>query len=287
MSEQVIQVVSDEPIVEPVAPEVVTSEPTVTRWSDGFASDIRDHPITQRLENPEAGIRELIGAQKLIGADKVVIPGEDSTPEERDAFYTKLGRPAKVDDYDLSSVEIPEGLPVDEEFQKGMVEKMHALGLNSTQVSGVLKDYYEATGGQYQTSMGDLQRGRETAEQDLRNEWGRSYDANIDLANRALKAGAGEKFEELVGLKMADGSELGSHPDVVRCFAKLGGNTGEHGLVSGTPARSILSPKEASTKRNELMGDQEFLAKYTSNQHPQHAWAVDQIKNLTEMEYVE
>ncbi len=280
-----------EPSAEPTAP---VSEPTATpapapsapsvRWSDGFAPDIRDHPITQRLEDPEAGIRELIGAQKLIGADKIALLNENSTPEEQNAFFTKLGRPAKVEDYDLSGVSVPEGLPLDADFQSSMVEKMHARGASQEMVAGILNDYYESVGGQFQAMQVDTAQAREASEKELRNEGGKSYDANVDLANRALVAGAGGD-EAILQLKMADGGTLGANPDVIRVFAALGGKMNEHGLVGAKSSTSIMSRPEAEAKRNSHFADQEFMDKYLHKEHPQHDWAVQQITDLTEMQF--
>ena len=265
--------------VEPGAP--VAPVAPAGRWSDGFSPEVRDHPITQRLDNPEAGIRELIGAQKLIGADKVVIPGEDSTDEDRDTFYTRLGRPAKAEDYDLDSLEPPEGVPWDDEFQTSMVASMHKYGLSQAQVRGILSDYNEGVGGQFQQANGDLARAREEGINDLRKEWGNSAAEQEAHAVKAFKAGAGANYKQVAGLEMADGSIVGDNPALIRVFASLGSRMGEHGLPGGaTTPTAETTASAAMDKHNELWADKKFAHEYVTADDPRHAAAVKKMENV-------
>lgn len=48
---------------------------------------------------------KMAGAQKLLGKEKTVIPGENATPEERAAFHVKMGRPENPEGYTFTSIE--------------------------------------------------------------------------------------------------------------------------------------------------------------------------------------
>ncbi len=267
-------------LAEPTAAPV--SEPASTgNWRDSLSPDLRNNPTLEHHESVESVAKELVNVQKLIGADKIVIPGEDASPEEWDSFHTKLGRPADPANYDLEALEVPEGMPWDGEFQTSMVGTMHKLGLNQKQVQGVLGAYIESIGGQYQQATGDTARARETGINDLRNEWGKSFDSQVDLATRAFRAGAGENFEAVADIQLVGGGKLGDHPDVIKAFAQLGGKMSEHGLVGATASRSTLSPTEAGGERNKLMADQDFLKAYLDGGHLEHAAAVKRINDLT------
>ncbi len=283
---------SSEPVTEPAAlaaaPDEptpasapVTPEPVTPSWRDSLPVDLRDNPTLVGIDSVEGLAKDHINVQKLIGADKIARPQEDWTPEQWDDFHTKLGRPAKVEDYDLGGIQVPEGLPWNSEFQDSMVGVMHGLGLNQKQVQGVLGAYIESQAGQYQQVTGDATRSRDTAIQDLQNEWGKSYPAQVDLATRAFRAGAGENYEAVADLVMADGGLLGDHPDIIRAFAQLGGKMNEHGLVGATATRTTLSPGEAGDARRKLMSDEDFLKAYMDGGHFEHAAAVKRIKDLT------
>jgi len=276
---------AEPPISEPAAPEPTTvpiSTPTPSgNWRDSLPADLRSNPTLESIESVEALAKEHVNVQAMIGVERIERPKEDWTPEQFKEFYGKLGRPAEAKDYDLEGIERPEGLPWDDGFQESMIGIMHEAGLTQGQVQKILGGYVESVGGQFTQATGDAARTRESAVQDLRNEWGKSFDAQVDLAKRAFRSGAGENFEEVAGLLMADGSQLGDHPGVIRAFAALGGKMNEHGLVGGVSSRAILSPSEAVGEKNKLLADPDFLKPYLDEGHLEHAAAVKRINDLT------
>lgn len=265
-------------------PEVVETPPN---WRDSLSPDLKSNPVLERFDNVEALAKEHINAQKLIGADKIAIPGENATEEERAAFYTRLGRPAKVEDYDLSKVEIPEGIEADEEFQTAMLEKMHARGASQQMVEGILSDYYEAMGSQLSQRDTNLQQDFDDGIKMLRNEWGKSYDGNVDLAKRAFVAAAGEKAAEFGQIKLENGQLLGNDARILKMFAEIGNRMADHGLVGAAASRSTRTPSEAASEKNKLLADPDFMQAYTDGQHLEHAAAVQKIQDLIEMEISE
>jgi len=293
MSEAAVSL-SEPPVNPEPAPEAVAtpeSTPAVApatpepSWRDSLSADLRDNPTLASIKDVESLAKDHVNVQKLIGADKIARPQEDWTPEQHEEFWTKLGRPMAAEDYDLSGFTPPEGVPWDDGLQTTMVEGMHKLGLNNDQVAGVLGLYGETTGAQYTEATGDATRTRESGIQDLRNEWGKSFNAQVDLAKRAFMAGAGEGFEALAGLPMADGGQLGDHPAIIKAFAQLGGKMSEHGLVGATASpRSTLSPSEAGNQIAKLLSDEDFLKSYTNAEHLEHSASVKRINDLTEMQ---
>ena len=275
-----------EPTPEPT-PTIAAPEPTPApepsgNWRDQHLPvDLRDNPTLANIANVEGVARELVNVQKLIGADKVVIPGKDATPEDWNTFHTKLGRPEKAEDYDLSGLEIPEDLPWDSDLQTSMVEKMHKLGMSQAMVQGVLSGYVEFTGSQFEQNAGDKARAREDAVKTLQKEWGNSYPAQKDRARRALVAGA-EGDESILHLPMEDGLPLGSNPAVLKVFATLGKKMDEHGLIGPKTIVTTPTSKEAVAQRNKLMEDEVFMKAYMSDEHPEHAAAIQRIANLTD-----
>ena len=265
----------------------VTTQTTLSQtanWRDSLPPDLKDNPTLSQIPDIQTLAKNHVNVQKLIGTEKIERPKEDWTPDQFADFYTKLGRPADSKDYDLEGIDIPESLPWDNEFQDSMLGIMHEAGLTQAQVQKVLGGYISKVGGDFEAATGESQRTRESGIQDLRNEWGKSFDAKVDLAKRAFMAGAGQNFEQVAGLTLQDGSKLGDHPAIIRAFASLGGKMNEHGLVGGKTSNAIMSPKEASGQRNKLLADPEFLKAYLDATHLEHNAAVDRIKDLTIME---
>lgn len=273
-----------EPVVTEPTTVPITTPATTGNWRDSLPDDLRSNPTLESLDSVEALAKEHINVQKLIGTEKIERPKEDWTPDQFADFYTKLGRPAEAKDYDLEGIERPEGLPWDDGFQESMIGVMHKAGLSNIQVKEILSGYIESVGGQFTEMTGESQRTRESAVQDLRNEWGKSFDAQVDLAKRAFRAGAGENFEDIAGLAMADGGKLGDHPGVIKAFAALGGKMNEHGLVGGVSSSATLSPQQAGGEKNKLMADPDFLKAYLDESHLEHGAAVKRISDLTNAE---
>ena len=47
-------------------------------------------------------VKSYLSAQKLVGSNKVAIPNKMATDEDWEEVYSKLGRPAKPEDYKYS-----------------------------------------------------------------------------------------------------------------------------------------------------------------------------------------
>ena len=237
-------------------------------WRDGLSADLRSNPTLEQIPDVETLALNHVNVQKLIGGEKIPRPNENWGEEEWNNHFTQLGRPSKAEDYDLEGIDGPEGVPADAELQSAMVGEMHKLGLNSDQVKGILGFYNNAIGDQYQQGQADVTQARDTGIQELRNEWGKSFPAQVDLAMRAFKSGAGEGFEELAAMELAGGGLLGDHPAIIKAFAALGNKTSEHGLVGATAKRSTFSPEESLTAIATLEAESAHIL--TDKSHPEH-----------------
>jgi len=62
-------------------------------------------PWAKEIKSPEDLWEKMAGAQKLLGKDKVVVPGDNATAEEMAAFYTRMGRPETSEGYKFANIE--------------------------------------------------------------------------------------------------------------------------------------------------------------------------------------
>ena len=67
----------------------------------------------------------------MIGQDKVAVPNKNSTEDQWNEVYAKLGRPESADKYALDAKS--ETVAMDEGAIKSFAEQSHKLGLNNTQ----------------------------------------------------------------------------------------------------------------------------------------------------------
>lgn len=276
-----------QPVVEPVAATPAPVTPVVAEnWRQqhlAASPDLLNNPTLEQIPDIATLAKNHVNVQKMIGVDKMPRPQEDWTPEQWAELHTTLGRPADANDYNLDALSIPEGLPWDEAFQGSMVAKMHELGMNQAQVEGMLGHYIGDVSGQFETQTAEAARATEQGMQNLRNEWGKSFDARADLSKRAFTAFAGDQADAVANIQLADGTALGDNPAFVKIFANAGDKMSEHGLIGGNASsRSTLSPAESDAKIKELYADEKFQAALFSKEHPEHDIAVKKMHDLTE-----
>jgi len=184
--------------------------------------------------------------EKLIG-NAVRIPGKDATPEEREEFLTKLGRPKTADEYQLAApTNLPEGLPYDGELAKAFKGKAHELGLTAQQAAGLHEMFVEYNVGAFNgaavKSQEQLVQKATAATEQITKAWGPldgdTAKANFEIGDRVftMAPGGQEVLEELKGLGLiGPNKEILSWP-LAKMFSAIGSALySEGGLLRGNP----------------------------------------------------
>ena len=249
-------------------------------WRHDLSDDLRDHPALGSFADVSALAQEHVHLQKLIGRKGVLPPGEDATDEDYARFYAALGRPATPADYELADIERPEGLPWSAETESRMLERMHAAGLTNAQAKALVADYVELQSGIWLEAQGEQSRVLESALGALRTEWGSSFDAQLDMANRAFAMAFGENVDEVRQLRLSDGSFLGDHPHLVRAFAEIGKSMMEAEFAGGGSVDGGLSQLDARTQLSDLENDPASRKALLDRSHPDHKLTVSRRSQL-------
>lgn len=184
-------------------------------WLDTLPDDIKGDPSLAVFKDVSGLAKSFVNAQKMIGADKVIIPNEKSSEEEWNAFYQKMGRPESPDKYEIKA---PNGQDLNPEIAKGFKEVAHQLGLSPKQVAK-LADWNFGTIAAQQEShktaqVNALRETISTYKQTLGGE--EKYAARVDEARAALNAVATPELKEFLKT-----SGLGSRPEMIEFFANL------------------------------------------------------------------
>ena len=265
--------------------EETSGTPEPFAWKGHLSDDIRSAEILGRFGDDGSGlaslVRELSGAQKLLGKDKLPMPKDEEDKETWSEVWKRLGRPEKPEEYDLKDLERPEGL-WDPDFESRMVQKMHELGMNQRQVRELMATYIEDAKSQLQDVAGAVEANRAESVKALRKEFGSAYDGRLAVAREAAKQVFGGSLEKVSQMVLADGTALMDHPDMVRAFAKLGQQLQEAEILGdkSQPIATGLSPQEAQKRLNQLMADEKFVDAWLDPQSPGHAAALAQRSEL-------
>ena len=86
-------------------------------WRSALDEGLRSDPTLADIKDLNGLAKSYVHAQRMVGKDKLVIPGEGADPTEWDSFYEKLGRP-QDGKYNLD----PKGIiPDDMPFQQKLL----------------------------------------------------------------------------------------------------------------------------------------------------------------------
>lgn len=278
-SEQITQ--NDVPVEETTqtttdTPQTIEQPSTVAKsWKETISEEFRNDPNISKFTEIDALAKSYINATRMIGQDKVAVPNENSTDDQWNEVYGKLGRPESPDKYKLEVQS--ETVPLDENTVKQFAENAHKLGLNNKQAQGILEYYKNSMEGSLQQSRIDTETAQANAEQELRKEWGRSYDENIKKAGAIAKA---NMSEDILNMELKDGTRIGDHPSVIKGFASIANLMSEDKLVS-TESENVDRGTDYEAEISKIVNDRD--GPYWNRSHPDHDKVVQQVFTLRTM----
>ncbi len=260
--------------VEASAPAEATS---ATPWIDNVSNpDTRAWAEAKGLQN--GTIDNVLGSyhnlEKLMGADKagrtVTLLGDDATDDQRNEFYTRLGRPEDATGYGLAP---PEGQ--DGAFAEWASNTFHAAGLSGAQAAMIAEAWetHRTTTEQGVTEAEQLSA--TNAEATLKKEWGAAYEQKLKGIDTAA-AKLGFTQAQLEGLRASMGP-VGAMKFVDSLNTQLGDHDFDYGEVQQT---NLKTPEQARQELSELSMNREFTEAWLDKQHPGHAAAVSKKQLL-------
>ena len=250
--------------------------PTVAKsWKEAISEEFREDPNIAKFTEIDALAKSYINATRMIGQDKVAVPNNNSTDDQWNEVYDKLGRPESPDKYKLEANS--DVVPLDESAIKSFAENAHQLGLNNKQAQGILEFYKNSMEGSAQQTKIDTETSQAQAEQELRKEWGRSYDDNIKRAAQVAKANMNA---EILDLTLSDGRRLGDHPEIIKGFANIANLMSEDKMI-GTGEDNATSGRDLNEEISKIVNDRD--GPYWNKSHPEHDKIVQQVFTLRSM----
>ena len=251
-------------------------QPTVAKsWKETISEEFRNDPNISKFTEIDALAKSYINATRMIGQDKVAVPNENSTDDQWQEVYGKLGRPESPDKYKLEVQS--ETAPLNDTAIKQFAENAHQLVLNNKQAQGILEFYKNSMEGSIQQARVDTETAQANAEQELRKEWGRSYDENIKKAGAIAKA---NMSEDILNMELKDGTRIGDHPSVIKGFASIANLMSEDKLVS-TESENVDRGTDYEAEISKLVNDRD--GPYWNKSHPDHDKVVQQVFTLRTM----
>jgi hypothetical protein len=269
---------------DPVIPDNPDQTTVVADWREGLDPTVKSHPSIQNFKSPGDLAKSWVEAQKLIGRDKIPVPGEKATKEDWDMVFERLGRPKTSDGYTLNEVKLPDGLPLPkEEFIKDFKNKALELGMLPAQVSQLYDWFMKNEVTQYEQFMSERDSGRMQAENALRKAWGKAFEQNYQLAEQAVVKYGSEEF-----VNKLKSSGLNNDPDMIQFIANIAKNSAEDS-IAGKASGLTMSPDEAKAEIAKIKGEAMKDRNHPMNNkhHPEHELFLTKWQHLHEMAFVD
>jgi hypothetical protein len=231
-------------------------------WSSGFDADTQALVAAKGWRSPEDALKSYANLERLMGGEKIALPGADAPTEAWDAVYARLGRPAKAEDYAFDK---PEGLAsYSDELASGFRKAAHAAGLSARQAA-TLHDFY--IGQAHERMAAEAEAADAASEElavDLRRRWGADYDGKLALARRAARTFApGNSLDRLEASIEA--------PALMSLFARIGEAMGEDRLTGDGGGHFAPSFDDARTEIARIEGQMTNpKSPLMDRAHPEH-----------------
>ena len=247
---------------------------TPPEWAKGInvEPDILKAPMFSSVKSIDDVVKGYYHAQKMVGADKVVLPTKNSSPEEWKAFYNKLGVPESVDKYEL---ETPfKGT----DFETKVKQKAFELNLKPDQAKALIDLMEERNSSIVDDYEKEEQANLAKVKETLTKEWGTAYDRKISNAQKVIKHFGGEDMLKAV----VNDPTVGNNETVLRLLAAIGDKLHQEDTFQQDVVTKFGTTKEEAKKKiNEMMGDMKHP--YHNRDHASHADAIKQMLDLQEI----
>ena len=264
---------------ETVAPEdsgQVAEESNPFEFSaSNMPEGLRDEPSLQTFDSVDKLAKSYVNAVKMIGGkpeNLIQLPKEG---ENRESIWNQLGRPEQPNGYNFEQFGDENG------ELDGFREFAHDSGLTQQQADNMLHLYNDIQEEEQNSSNQQMADMKVQTQINLQREWGRDYDGKLDYARRAYG-----QFGTPELSKLMDDSGMGSHPEVIRAFSKVGEMLGEDSLVIGSGlGGNRMSPEAAKEEIQAKYRDKEFSEAYRDNRNPGHKNAMKEMDQLFKWAY--
>ena len=244
-----VQSVLDAPDDKPVATEFPED------WRGIMAGDDeKTRKILDRYASPQAAAKALLDFRQKLSAGELAKPlGDNPTDEELADYRANLGIPDKASDYNTEFDGVVYG-EEDKAIIGDFLEHAHQANYTPAQVEAGLKWYNDFQEKQLADQAdADATTVNNTIDE-LRLEYGADYRRNMNVLDSHLASVFGDMAEEIKNARLADGTPLLAHAQVIRAFVNAAvENNPLATVVPGAGANQASAVDDEIAKIEKLM----------------------------------
>lgn len=246
----------------------------IPQWANGLQLEdpsILNEAMFKTITNVSDVVKGYYHAQKMVGADKLVVPHKNAGEDEWKNFYKKANNiPESIEEY---KVEYPATIE-DAAFKANLTKKAHEMNIRPDQLAAIINEmegYNDNIVKNFEQEENDKAKEVIT---EFSKKWGKDFKANMTVAQRAIDHFGGEGMLEKV-LQ----TPLANDP----MFIDLMYSIGKGMYKEDTFTREVLSTfgmtaAESQAEINKIVGD--VNGPYYNNSHAQHKDMVKKVNDL-------
>lgn len=257
------------------APPAQNNPPKEQAWYESLPEELKSEASIKNFKDVQSLAKSYLNAQKMIGAEKISIPGKHATEEDWQNVFKKLGLPESVDKYD---VKFSDGVTIQEDFIKGFKEAALKAGVLPKQAQALASWFSDINKQSEETVAAEIKKNYETQVNNLKKEWGEAFNRNLSRAHGVLN-----KFADKELIEYLETTGLGNDTRLVKLFASIGESFKEDSVINPGEFSAAMTPKEALSEANKIMGDMGHP--YNRADHPNHKKAVEEVQALFKLAY--
>ncbi len=256
-------------------PPANSNDYPATDWRASLPDDLKADPSFRAMNDVTSLAKSFVHAQKLVGADKVPLPGKHATDDDWQVFYDKVGRPP-LDKYDVA---LPKDAKfIDPEWMAELKPLAHKMGMMPAQLEKFAQWYETKTATTMKAQQEADQKAVDQDLADLKTEWGAAHDQKSGYAKAVFQKILSPEEQQWLNV-----TGVGNSPAIIKAFAKIGELLYKEDNIApgGGNGHGVFSPSEATKKANEILMDSSHP--YNRADHPNHKAALQEVEDLFKM----
>lgn len=234
-------------------------------WKEALPEEIRNEPCLNNMKNIGTLAKSYVSSQKMVGANKIAVPGENASEEEWNAFYKAGGRPEEASKYNFDEKTLPEGISISPEQMAAFKEIAFEAGLSQKAFQKAVQWDIERTQQAIQTEIREREKEYSETLTRLKQEQGPGLQQYINQCNRAM--------EHWGITNLAREKGLLNNYEFITAMARIGAAISESRLPDGD-----LPNKDPQSRINEILANKE--GPYYRRDDPRHEAAVQEMREL-------
>lgn len=257
----------------PPAPNTGAALTLPDKWYDKLPDEFKGEESLKSITDFNGLIKSYVHAQKMVGAEKIPVPGKHATDDDWKNVYSKLGLPKDVASYNM---ETPKDIGLDAEFLSSFKEAAYKNGVLPKQASGLMGFFDASIKATKAKQEAQVAAEVESGINGLKTEWGAAFNDNINMARLAVNKLGNPELKDYL-----EKSGLGNNPMVIKLFNSVGKFLKEEKQVDLGNTSSFsgaLTPAEAQKKIDSILSD--ASGPYYNAEHVNHKSAVKELQDL-------